>query len=142
MHFFLRELMGSYPGKLRLVHRHFPMDHRVNPIVKEPFHVGSGDMALLSLYAAEKNNFWIINDMLFTIDTTKGHFNIREMAKHAGFDVPDFARALNDMRLKRKLRADILEGIELGIRATPAYIINGKVLIGYVPAEIIKPIIQ
>jgi len=41
MHFFLRRLIAEYPDKIRLVHRHFPMDHKLNPIVKAPFHVGS-----------------------------------------------------------------------------------------------------
>ncbi len=91
MHFYIRELMASHPGRLRLIHRNFPMDHVYNPMVKEPYHIGSGKMALLSLYAAEKEKFWKINDMLYHIDKQEGHFNIREMATAAGFDVIEFA---------------------------------------------------
>ena len=57
MHFYLRQLIAEHPDKIRLVHRHFPMDHNFNPIVKEPFHIGSGYMAILSIYAASKNKF-------------------------------------------------------------------------------------
>ena len=58
MHFFLRHLIEKHPDKIRLVHRHFPMDHNFNPLVKAPFHVGSGQMALLAIYAATKGNFF------------------------------------------------------------------------------------
>jgi uncharacterized membrane protein len=33
MHFFLRRIIESNPDKIRLVHRHFPMDHTINPLL-------------------------------------------------------------------------------------------------------------
>lgn len=138
MHFYLRAFMASHPGTIRLIHRNFPMDHAYNPMVKEPYHIGAGKMALLSLYAIENDKFWEINDFLFNIDTQDGHFNIREMARIAGFDVMDFAGSVNDRTLQQKLRADILEGIRLGINGTPGYLIDGKVYVGLVPAEVIN----
>jgi hypothetical protein len=50
MHYYLRELIEKNPDKIRLVHRHFPMDHEYNFIVNHPFHVGSGKMALLAVH--------------------------------------------------------------------------------------------
>ena len=138
MHFYIRELMASHPGRLRLIHRNFPMDHVHNPMVKEPYHIGSGKMALLALYAAEKGNFWKINDMLYHIDKQEGHFNIREMATAAGFDVVEFAASASDRSLRQKLRADIRDGIQLGITATPGYLINGKLFVGHIPPDIIR----
>jgi uncharacterized membrane protein/predicted DsbA family dithiol-disulfide isomerase len=140
MHFYLRELLSQYPGKIRIVHRNFPMDHAYNPLVKEPFHVGSGKMALFSLFAAEKNKFWEFSDMLFNLDTSKGNFNLRDMAKTAGFDVEKLARAVNDKHLLYKLRIDIRDGLKLGIDGTPGYLIDGKVYVGYVPAEVFKAV--
>jgi uncharacterized membrane protein/protein-disulfide isomerase len=142
MHFYLRKLVAQYPDKLRLVHRHFPMDHTYNPLVKEPFHIGSAKMAILSLYAAEKNKFWGINEILFNIDKKKGNFNIRSMAQIAGFDVNEFARSVNDKSLQYKLKVDIWDGIKLGVTGTPAYLINNDVYIGHVPAELINRAIK
>jgi len=140
MHFFLREFMASQPGAVKLIHRNFPMDHTYNPIVKEPYHVGSGKMALLSLYAARQGKFWEISDILFNIDTQKGPFNVREMARNAGFNVKEFAGSVNDRTLQHKLRADIQEGIRLGITGTPGYLIGSKVYVGHIPAEIINSV--
>lgn len=138
MHFFLREFMATHPDSIRLIHRNFPMDHLYNPMVKEPYHIGAGKMALLSLYAMNHDKFWEINDFLFNIDTRNGAFNIKEMAKTVGFDVMEFANSVNDRTLQSKLRADILEGIRLGINGTPGYLIDGKVYVGHVPANIIN----
>lgn len=140
MHFYLRQLISTYPGKIRLVHRNFPMDHAYNPLVKEPLHVGAGKMALFSLFAAEKNNFWEFSDMLFNVDTSDGNFNLRGMAKTAGFDVNELARAVNDKQLVRKLRIDIRDGLKLGINGTPGYVIDGEVYVGNVPAEVFKAV--
>ena len=138
LHFYLRQLISTYPGKVRLVHRNFPMDHAYNPLVKEPFHVGSGKMALFSLFAAEKGKFWAVNDMLFNVDTQEGHFNLRGIAKEAGFDVEQMARSVNDRLLLRRLKIDIRDGLKLGITGTPAYVVDGKVYVGNVPADIFK----
>ena len=138
MHFYLREFMVSHPDTIRLIHRNFPMDHTVNPLVKEPYHIGAGKMALLSLYAIKHDKFWEINDFLFNIDTQNGHFNVREMARIGGFDVMEFAGSVNDRTLQQRLRADIMEGIRLGINGTPGYLMEGKIYVGHIPADIIN----
>ncbi len=137
MHYYIRELVASHPGKLRLIHRNFPMDHAYNPMIKESYHIGSGKMALLSLYAAQKGKFWEINDMLYHIDKQEGHFNIREMAAAAGFDVIEYAASARDRSLRQKLMADIRDGIQLGITATPGYLVNGILFVGHIPPDII-----
>ena len=67
MHVYLRKLIAGQQQKIRVIHRHYPMDHEVNYIVKEPFHIGSGKMALIAIYAASKGKFWEMNDLLFEI---------------------------------------------------------------------------
>nr|NJM03066.1 thioredoxin domain-containing protein [Desulfobacula sp.] len=66
------------PDKIRLVHRHFPMDHTVNPIVKEPFHVGSARLALFALFLPGKKNFGILM-ISFSIFPTKQSPSISEI---------------------------------------------------------------
>ena len=80
MHFFLRQLIAKHPDKIRLIHRHFPMDHAVNPIVKEPFHIGSGKMALIAIHAATRNKFWQMNDLLFEMAGEGDFLNVRKLA--------------------------------------------------------------
>ena len=55
MHYFLRHIIAKNPDKLQLVHKHFPMDHAFNPLIKTALHVGAGRIALLAIYAAKNS---------------------------------------------------------------------------------------
>jgi hypothetical protein len=82
--FFSAGLFESHPDKIRLVHRHFPMDHTINPIVNQPFHTGAAKLAIVSLFAAEKDKFWEMNDILFNIDRQTETVNIQDLAQKPG----------------------------------------------------------
>ena len=86
MHLYLRELIARYPDKIRLVHRNYPMDHEFNPIVKEPFHSGSGRMALLAIHAAASGSFWELNDLLFDRAVGEGRIRLEDLAAGTGID--------------------------------------------------------
>jgi len=137
MHFFLRTLIQQNPGKIRLIHRHFPMDHRFNPLVKESFHGGSGDMALLAVYAATQNKFWKTSDFLFEIADQNRNFNTKEIGEKTGSDYLALARARNDPEIRFLLQKDILEGIKLGVRGTPAFLIDGQLYTALIPPEVL-----
>lgn len=138
MHSFLRQLVADNPETIRIIHRNYPMDHRVNPIVKRPFHVGSGKMALLAVYAVSKNKFWQMNDLLFAMAGHKKSLSIRELAAKLELPPDEMARAINSRALRHRLQKDIFAGNKLGITGTPAFVINGKVYLGQIPAEVIK----
>lgn len=139
MHFYLRKLVASHPENIRLIHRHFPMDDTVNPIVTEPFHVGSGRMAILALYAAEQGKFWQMNDILFEAGMKREGLILKNLSKQTGIELLDLRKALsvrND--LKMALAKDIWSGIKLEITGTPAFVIDGKVYVASIPPEIIS----
>jgi protein-disulfide isomerase/uncharacterized membrane protein len=137
MHRYLRQLVAKYPDRIRLVHRHFPMDHEVNAIVKEPFHVGSGKMALLALYAAEEGKFWEVNDALFETAAMHQELNLKQLAAQTGLSLSGMRSALTRRPdLLRRLARDIGDGFKFEITGTPAYIIDGQVHLGQIPPEI------
>jgi len=142
MHYYLRELVARYPDRIRLVHRSFPMDHEVNFIVQDPFHIGSGKLSLLSIYAAAVGKFWEINDILYQITRTGGAFNLREIAEATGINARELAAALKDPVIKKRLETDIRQGMKLGILGTPSYVINGQVYQGFVPSTLISNVIN
>jgi len=142
MHFMLRRLVEKNPDKIRLIHRHYPMDHRYNPVVKEPFHVGAGDMAILAVYAASEGKFWEMNDMLFGIDISGEKIDIKELAEKTGLDAGRLAASRSDKNIRRSLWMDIRDGLKAGITGTPAYMINGKLYLGEIPADILKKVIN
>jgi protein-disulfide isomerase/uncharacterized membrane protein len=138
MHFFLRQLIDKHPGKIRLIHRNFPMDHAVNPIIKEPFHIGSGKMALMAIHAASQNKFWQMNDILFEMARESEVIDVGELAARLGMDPVALARSVNDPAARQLLQHDILSALKLQISGTPAYVINENVYLAQIPPEIIK----
>ena len=142
MHFFLRRLVDKNPLKIRLIHRHFPMDDKYNPIVKESFHVGSGDMALLAIYASSKGKFWEINDYFFSMDKSRKSVDIKELADRTGLDPRELGMAKYDNGIRQALWKDILDGLKSRVTGTPGYIIDDKLYLGEIPADILKKVIK
>lgn len=142
MHFYLRELVKRHPDKIRLVHRHFPMDHKFNPIVKIPFHQGSGIMALVAIDLVKTGKFWQANDYFYSIAGKTEKINLHQMAGKLGLNVKDLTGALSDPTTRRQLNSDILQGLEIGLTGTPAYVINGNVYHATIPPEILKTVLE
>jgi uncharacterized membrane protein/protein-disulfide isomerase len=142
MHSHLRRLVQNYPDKIRLVHRNFPMDNKINPIVKQPFHIGAAKLSIISMFGAEKNMFWETNDILYQY-ARKGSIDINELAQKTGLDFGDLRHALRRKKMWQKLRTDISEGIKkYGLNGTPAYVINDQVYFGQIPTDILKKYVQ
>jgi protein-disulfide isomerase/uncharacterized membrane protein len=138
MHFFLRQMMVKYPGKIKLIHRHFPMDGEVNPIVKEPLHPGSGKLAMLAIYAANEHRFWQMSDLLFSIVRVTPKIRIKELADQTGLDFDALSRAVYNHDVRSKLIEDIADGLKLGVNGTPSFVIDGKLYRGQIPPELLK----
>jgi uncharacterized membrane protein/protein-disulfide isomerase len=143
MHHYLLQVLARYPGKIRVVQRHFPVDHEFNPIVSEPFHVGSGRMALLAIHAAYNGKFAEMNDWLFfKVGTESASIHLTEAAAAAGMDVDQLSFALQHEPYRRHLMKDIRDGLKLGVVGTPSYLINGRIYQGQLPAEMLKPLME
>lgn len=135
MHYYIRQIVAKYPDKIRLVHRHFPMDNVFNPLVKEPYHQGSGKLSLLAIFATIHGKFWETNDFLFSLQQSKETIDIKSIADATGLNPKELFAATQNAYLKRMLRADILTAIKLGVKGTPGYIIDGKLFLGTFPLE-------
>ena len=142
MHYYLRELIAENPDKIRLVHRHFPMDHEYNFIVKHPIHVGSGKMALLAVHAAAKGKFWQMNDVLFGIAGETHKIKIKDIATRTGLDYAELLSSANDLKALHQLKVDIWKGMKLRMTGTPSFQIDGKVYQGQIPPEIFKKVLN
>jgi protein-disulfide isomerase len=138
MHVYLRKLIAGQPQKIRVIHRHYPMDHEVNYIVKEPFHIGSGKMALIAIYAASKGKFWEMNDLLFEIGGRQKQIDLNRVAQKTGLETVDLVRALEAPVIRNKLSRDVWRGMKLRILGTPSFVIDGKIYAGNIPADVLQ----
>jgi len=142
VHFYLRHIIDDYPDRIRLVHRHFPMDHKVNPIVREPLHVRAGALAMLGIFAQEKGRFWRMNDLLFDIAREPRGIDLQEIADWTGIDRGELEAALKDRKIWNRLIREIRDALKAGVTGTPAFLIDGQLYTGQLPRDIFKRITE
>ena len=141
-HYYLRRLMAGYPGKIKLIHRHFPMDNTVNPLVRKPVHIGSGELAKLTIFAGTQNKFWQMSDYLFATARTMDKLDLKVVADAVGLEASGLALSLHHPWVRRQLLKDIKDGLKAGVRGTPTFIVNGQVYSGQIPMKIIADAIK
>jgi uncharacterized membrane protein len=138
MHYFLRQFVATHPDKIRLIHCHYPMDHEVNFIVKEPCHVGSGKLALLAIHAKFKGKFWQMNDLLYRAAGSGRDVDLQAVAAELGLERQELSAALEHPDYKKILGFEIRHGMKLKVLGTPSYLIEGRIYEGAIPAEILS----
>ena len=97
--------------------------------------------ALASRAAGEQDAFWPLHDAIFAEDRDRNAGELArdplvEMASDLGLDTERFERDLDDPALREAVEEDLRIGQQLGITGTPAFLINGQVIIGGQPAEV------
>jgi protein-disulfide isomerase/uncharacterized membrane protein len=142
MHFYLRALIAQNANRIRLVHMHFPIDKKYNPLIQEDLHPGAGEMAMLAIYAGLKEKFWEMNDLLFQVDHSKGAIDLKEIAGKTKISINELGWALANKDIRLLLKRDIAFGIKAGVVGTPSYVIDGKTYQGNIPFDIIKNILK
>jgi protein-disulfide isomerase/uncharacterized membrane protein len=142
MHMYLRQIVAANPDKIRLVHRHFPMDPQFNPTLTGTFHPASGKLAVAAAYAALENRFWQMNDLLYEIPKDVKTLDIKDLAWRSGVSFEGLAASPDIRRVRYKIKWDVLKGIELGVTGTPTYEVNGELFEGRIPLNLIKPVIS
>jgi protein-disulfide isomerase len=113
------------------------MDNAYNPLVSRPFHVGSGKMALIALFAQTKGFFWKINDLLFKIASQKKDFNLKQISQIMNIPTREIALSLNQKYLRQKLKHDIAIGLKLDLKGTPGFVVAGHVYTGTLPVDLL-----
>ena len=142
MHFYLRKLMSRYPGKIKIIHRHFPMDSRVNPIVKIPFHEGSGMLSLLAIYAEAENKFWQANDFLYANARMADKIDLRGVADSLALNTNGLIKSIRNPAIRRHLNRDIRDGLRIGVTGTPSYLIDGKLYVSNIPSIVLSRVMN
>jgi uncharacterized membrane protein/protein-disulfide isomerase len=137
MHMYLRQIVAANPDKIRLIHRHFPMDPQFNPTLTGTFHPASGKLAIAAAYAALENRFWQMNDLLYDIPKDVKTLDVRDLAQKSGVSFQGLAASPEIREVRYKIKRDVLKGIELGVTGTPAYEVNRKLYQGRIPIDII-----
>ena len=117
------QLMEEYPGKIRVVLKQFPV-HKEAVLAAEA-----------SLAAEAQGKFWELHDLMIANQDDLSRDSIVALAKQAGLDDKKLAAALDNHTYKADLKKEVDAAVEVGVKATPEFLINGKDFTGARPIE-------
>jgi protein-disulfide isomerase len=132
------QVLKQYEGKVKFYFRHFPL----------PFH----PWAMPSAIAAEcaklqkPEAYWKLYDAYFAHQGEVNPQNVKEKGveflKDSGIDMAKWNTCYDGKETAAKVNAQHDEGAALGVTGTPAFFINGRMLVGAQPFEQFKNVID
>ena len=131
----LKALLDAFPGKVRLGWKHEPlaMHAKALPaaVVAEEARAQGGDA-----------KFWEMHDKLFEISPALDRPDLEKAAKELGLNVAAVAKALDEGKYKDRILRDQALCQALGANSTPTLFVNGRKVVGALPLEQLKPIVE
>jgi len=120
-------------GKVKLAYKQFPLDS---------LHPQATPAAVASECAAEQGKFWEYHDLIFENQRSISDANLKKWAGDLGLNQAQFDDCLDSNKYLDKVKADLAEGQAAGIRGTPGFIINGKLISGAQPFSVFQSAIE
>lgn len=136
----VEELLTLYPGKIRVVFRHFPLDEACNPLVKRKIHDHACSAARTAYCAGLQGKFFPMAKKLFGGAAEEDDHT--PLAKELGLDVPMFSRCLLSPEAHSTLLSDISTANQHGVRGVPVIFLNGRPVKGAQPIATYRQIID
>lgn len=141
----LKRLEPLYPGKMNVVFQHFPLDATCNDVVEKDKHPGACDLSAMALYAPDR--FGTIYERVFAEQVAAKTPEWRAaLARELGLEA-----ALTDSTVRARLYDIVRTGTEYektheqyanGIRSTPTLLINGRLVIGTFPDDLMRAMLD
>lgn len=114
----LKLLLDHFPGQVRLVFRHFPL---------EELHPHALAAAEAAEVAGAQGKFWEMHDLLFAHQLHLKSAQIRGYAEQLNLDMARYTAEMDDEIYRQRIREHIEGGRRSGVRATPGIYLNGVI---------------
>ena len=129
----LDDLLAEYGGRIRYFSLHFPLTS-IHPLA-----FGASEAAEC---AHDQGRFWEYNEAMFDSTGRLVPETLVALAGDVGMDVPVFSQCLTSGSKRDVVVRDIQAGQRLGVRGTPTFFINGKLLSGARPLDVFREAID
>ena len=128
----LKALLSKYGGRVKLAFLDFPLSE---------IHGQAGSAAEAARCAGEQGKFWEYHDSLFA-DSKLDEASLIERAQKLRLDESAFRSCLTGGKFQQDIQANREQGVEAGVKGTPAFFINGVFLSGAQPQAEFEKIID
>ena len=132
------QVLKNYEGKVKFYFKQFPL----------PFHPWAMPAAIASecAKAQKPEAYWKLYESYFNHQAEVNPQNVKEKAqeylKDSGIDMAKWGTCYDNKETQAKVQAQNDEGKSLGVTGTPAFFINGRMLVGAQPFEQFKNVID
>lgn len=116
----VQKLIQMLGDQLCFVFRNFPVAE------EHPHAQSAAEAAEAADDIGGADAFWEMHDTLFTNQDALGDENLVEYARALGMNASEFAEALESGEYGKRVRRDVTSGSASGVRATPAFFVNGE----------------
>jgi protein-disulfide isomerase len=121
----LRTVEQRYGDKVRIVHRDYPLVS----------HKGATKAAEAAHCAAEQGKFWEMHDKLFAKGGSIARPDLTRFARELQIETEPFESCVDSGKYKATWQRSFEEGGALGVRSTPTFFINGRLVAGAASLE-------
>ncbi|HSN92441.1 MAG TPA: thioredoxin domain-containing protein [Anaeromyxobacteraceae bacterium] len=129
----LRQLEQDYRGKVKIAWKH-------QPLVQ--IHPHAIPAALAAEAAREQGKFWEMHDKLFANQAALPAAPYEQYAREIGLDVARWKQAYDSAKYRPRIEEDQRLAASLGIQGTPTLVVNGERVVGAVPYEQLKAVVD
>ncbi len=114
----LKDVVKAYPGKVKVIFKHFPLG----------FHQMARPAAKAAMAAGVQGKFYEMVDLLMANNTSLSIEKFNELAKQLGLNEAKFAKDFKerDAEWERVLAEDMALVEASAVMGTPTYFLNGK----------------
>jgi protein-disulfide isomerase len=105
---------------------------------------GSQYSAEAAYCAGDQDMFWEYHDALFS-NQGRMEFspvNLIQLADNLGMNLNEFGNCVESYKYRDQVKKDLTDGISAGVRGTPSFLINGRLVIGTRPFSFFQQAIE
>lgn len=130
----LDRLLASFPDDVRIVWRNLPLPFHRNAML-------AAEAAMEAYAQGGDDLFWRYHALLFENQRALSRADLERYGALVGMNVAELSRALDDRRHRAAVEADSALAARLGARGTPAFFLNGRVLMGAQPYHVFEALV-
>ena len=112
----IQKLQKHFGDKLRFVFRNFPLE----------MHPYAEHAAETAEFAASKDRFWEMHDLLYKHQRDLSDKSLLRLAKEVDLSTADLTKALEAGTYASRVHSDMESGEASGVTGTPMFYINGR----------------
>ena len=128
----LDRIRKTYGDRVKIVFKDFPL----------PNHLQAPKAHEAARCAGEQQKYWEMHDAMFANQRALEVPSLKQTARAIGLDGTAFDRCLDSGKWAATVRSDMALGEKMGVNSTPSLYVNGRAVIGAMPFENFKVIID